>query len=534
MKTMTFAFAVVATFSGAAHAGEARWHGMDEPYLAQVHERVHPRWSTFLTQLQRLTDGRFQDPSLAAEVVVAVEPDGRVSAVEETASAGLKGFDDAPIDLIHDVARFPAPPHQLASDDGKVYLRMRFTRTAPGCEESAVIERRLPIEQAVPQLVRSGHTEEAVARVEELYREAPEKAPAMMLVLTEQLGRVGATDRDPQRRAAATAILGHLEGAEAQLVALARDESAEVRHEALLALAGRSDSEATTRLMIDALANPGDREVAVRTLGRLGDRSAVAPLRDLLRAGELPEETATALVGLGDRETADRIVGEMLGGEPAKRLSAARAAHVLAAPALTAALVAAWTGASDDLRAAILAAIGVPGERDPEARALAVRALGDPSARVRAQAAVAVAAIDPRATALRVRLVEALGDTDPTVRAAAASSLAAADGASEDTAWEIARLTHDPAPSVRIAVGEALLAHPAKASARVLAKLLKDPDAEVRQALRVASVHFPTPSVSMEQVLGATDTVELLRAAAAWRAARTAGPRAESSHRSDG
>jgi HEAT repeat protein len=531
----TTAFLVVATLSGSAWAGEARWRGSDEPYLATVHERVHPRWTTFLTQLERIPPGsRYHERSLAAEVVLAVDADGTIGKVEETASAGLKGFDDAPIDLVRDLGKLPPPPRDLQSDDGRVYLRWRFLRAQPGCEQSAVIERRLPVEEAVPRLVQSGHAEEAVARVEELFRDDPARAPAMLLVLTDQLGRVGATDRDPERRAAATAILGHLDGTEAQLLALAHDDVTDVRHEALLGLAEQPRSKGAIAAVVAALATPSDREVAARALSRLGDPSAIAPLRALLVAGEIPDEAAAALVARGDRESVAREASQLLQSTPAKRIVGARIARQLAQPSLLSSLMAAYSGAGEELRAELVEALGAVGEHDSEARLQVLRAIGDPSAKVRAHAATALAALDPHAPAVRMRLVDTLGDADPGVRAAAAASLAAIGADSEDIAWELGRLVRDPAPSVRIAVGEALLAHPAKASAFVMARLRKDPDTEVRQALSLAGLRFPSSDVSPERVLNATDTVELLRAAAAWRAAHENGPRAQGAHRSDG
>lgn len=507
---------------------------MDERYLGEVHERLHPRWSTFLEQLGRIPAGSpYHDASLSVDVVMAVEPDGAISRAEVTRATGLKGFDEAPIDLTRDVARLPAPPRELASDDGKVYLQWRFQRRAPGCEVSSVVERRLPLDQAIPALVQAGHVEEAVSRVEEASREDPAQTHHLLLALTDQLGRVGATDRDPRRRAAAAAILGNLDGAEPELMALLSEENADVRQAALAALAERPRSEAAVVAMLAALDVPSDRPAAIRALGRLGDAKAILPLRELLATGVAPEESATALVALGDRSAATQVAMRLLVGEAPTRLAGAQAAKPLAQPALLPALEAVASDRREEVRAAAIEAIGAIGERAVEARPSLLRALSDPSARVRAQAATAALQVDPRGAAVRVRLIDALSDEDASVRAAAGAGLARCFGDSEDIAWELWRLARDRAPSVRVAIGEALAQHPARASAFVLAKLRHDPDRGVQQAIELAVVGEATTS-PVQALLSSPDTVELLRAAAAWRAAEMGAPRAKADRSNGG
>ena len=535
MKT-PLALLTIATLAGAAQASEARWRNMDERYLAEVHQRIHPLWSSFLAQLQRIPTGsRYHDASLSVDILLTVERDGAITNVDVTHSAGLKGFDEAPVDLAHDVARLPAPPQALYSDDGKVYLRWRFKRSAPGCEEGAVVERRLPIDQAIPALIQMGYAEEAVARVEEAYREDPTQTHHLFMALTDQLGRVGMTDRDPRRRAAAAAILGHLDNAEVGLLTLLSEKSAAVRLAALAALADQPRSDAAVSAMLASLDIDSDRVAAIRALGRLGDHRAIAPLSALLAAGVAPADTAAALIALGARSDAAQVTINLLGGTPQARLAGAQAAKALVQLSLLPSLVAATAGGTAESRAAAVEAIGAIGERAMEARPVVFRALVDAAPSVRVQGAQAAVQIEPHSAAVRVRLVDMLSDQDASVRAASAAALARSFGNTEDVAWELWRMTRDRAPSVRAAIGEALALHPVRASAFVLTKLRHDSDPLVQQAINLAGIgDTGTVASPVEALFRAPDTIELLHAAAAWRAHEVSAPRAEADHGSGG
>ena len=154
----------------------SRWHGADALYVRMAHERLDPRWNTFVRELSRMPVGdRYQDPALATEVVIVVETDGTISRVERGFVSGLAGFDDAAIDLLKDVGRLPVPPPSLTSDDGKVYLNWRFTRSIPTAEVGSVTERRIAVEAAIPQLIMADRADEAVVRVDEARIADPER-----------------------------------------------------------------------------------------------------------------------------------------------------------------------------------------------------------------------------------------------------------------------------------------------------------------------------------------------------------------------
>jgi len=113
------------------------------------------------------------------------------------------------------------------------------------------------------------------------------------------------------------------------------NDSAEVRHEAALALASFSKD---TKDVVDALVRAlGDRQDIVRraaalALGRTRSRQALEPLLDALeRYPELWQETSEALVTLGEDDAAPRLREIIVSGEtPRARRAAVRALAGLA------------------------------------------------------------------------------------------------------------------------------------------------------------------------------------------------------------
>jgi HEAT repeat protein len=510
------------TGSALGDSGASRWQGQDEPYLAGVHERIHRRWSDFLRELERLPpNSPHRNPNLEAEVLIAVEPDGRISRVERTYGPGLKGFDEAPVELLHDVATVPPPPEALLSDDGRAYLSWHFITRTPGCERGAVTERRLPIEEAIDSLARGGRTEAAAARVVEAVRTEPGRTAMLLDRLTVAIARAEAKHGAPEHRAAAAAVLGQLEEGLVPLLGLARDPQPAVRRAALTALGGRKrfaarDAAGVVRETLVRALSTEERMVAAQALALLADPSTIQPLREVLRSGLAPSDTAMALGVLGDRAEAISITRGLLQGDAAARQAAGAAARVLRAAELAPVILEALraSASNPELRAALLDGLGAPGNRTAaEVRKALLAGLRDASPLVRAHALDALIEMGDRSGGIRARAEDALADPEPVVRAAAAVALARLGAVDE-----IIRPSRDRSPLVRRALAAALLAHPLEGARKLLARLEQDPDPVVREAFHAAGAAKRDRERLAEEYLGANGAVALLQAAARWAA----------------
>lgn len=503
----------------------------ERPFLTDLHERVHPRWASFLNELPRL-GGRYQDPALRTEVVLVIEADGAISSTEQPVRAGLPGFDSAAVDVVRDLGRLPPPPPPLRSDDGRVYVRWRFQRQAPGCETSSIEDRRLPLSEAVPRLVKDGRADEAAARL----RQAGEGGPPprdLLRLFIEDLAQRAATGQDTAARAAAAAVLAQLPSAEPLILSLVADPEGKVQAAALAALEAR-------RLPLSGAVGPalkqllgGDLRVrAALLLHRLGDESGGIALRKALAVGFAPAESAAALLSIKAGAEAAQITAGLL-TSPVTQRAGALAAAVLGDPSLQGPLLA-LRGGPDDQRAAVLTALGALGPAaNAAARKLILRGFLDLAEPVRIAAAAASAKVGDRSRNVRYRLVDALSDPVPAVRAAAAAALVQIGG--EQAKDELNQPARDRALEVRLALLKALQDHPFPSAPQLIDRLLKDQ--EVAAALpagtgtQVASRDEAVPAQApaqakdadpargralAEEVLSPGEVVPRLRAAAEW------------------
>ncbi len=118
----------------------------------------------------------------------------------------------------------------------------------------------------------------------------------------------------PDVRAAATNVLGHLSHYRTDiskarmvdlLIAALDDPSDKVKRAAIPALGNWRDPRPADRLL-ELLDDDGLRDLAAETLGRLGERRAIEPLRGQLAKKNL--RVIVALGRLGDRESLETIV----------------------------------------------------------------------------------------------------------------------------------------------------------------------------------------------------------------------------------
>ncbi len=105
-------------------------------YLNQIHSRIHPIFAdTFLDSLDRLPASHpMNDKNLitALEIVVDRE-EGRLVRRGVTRTSGITAFDISAIAAVDRAAPFGAPPSEIVSPDGNVYLHWEFRRDDMAC-----------------------------------------------------------------------------------------------------------------------------------------------------------------------------------------------------------------------------------------------------------------------------------------------------------------------------------------------------------------------------------------------------------------
>ncbi len=105
-------------------------------YLNQIHSRIHPIFADqFLSSLDNLPSSHpMNDPSLMTSLEIVVDrEEGRLVRRGVTRTSGVTMFDISAIASVDRAAPFGAPPPEIVSPDGNVYLHWEFRRDDMAC-----------------------------------------------------------------------------------------------------------------------------------------------------------------------------------------------------------------------------------------------------------------------------------------------------------------------------------------------------------------------------------------------------------------
>jgi HEAT repeat protein/beta-lactamase regulating signal transducer with metallopeptidase domain len=236
----------------------------------------------------------------------------------------------------------------------------------------------------------------------------------------------------------------------------------------------------TVDALIAALkdSDPGVRQAAAESLGRIGDPRAVDALNGLLNDANV-EVRRAAIEALGNLEDARAIPGltrAAADSNPAVRREAAEALLSFDEPAAAEPLIKLLN--DPDPRVRLIAMEGLSQRGDKRALGPLSKLVKDPNVEVRARAVRALSRY--RDPAAQEGLVSALKDENPEVRAAAAAGLGELE--LKAAPQGLLDATRDSSPEVRQQVAEALgQIHDPKAVPQ-LKGLLEDADSDVREA----------------------------------------------------
>ena len=137
-------------------------------YLPALHGHVHRRWADNFLRLVReqlpATD-QLNDPNKTADVDLVIAADGQLVSASIARSSGVKGFDDAALEVLRDAVPFPVPPPGSRSDDDRAHIRWTFARDQRRCSAVVVLRTFESVEVMMPKLLKAGRRDEAVRRI---------------------------------------------------------------------------------------------------------------------------------------------------------------------------------------------------------------------------------------------------------------------------------------------------------------------------------------------------------------------------------
>jgi HEAT repeat protein/beta-lactamase regulating signal transducer with metallopeptidase domain len=242
--------------------------------------------------------------------------------------------------------------------------------------------------------------------------------------------------------------------------------------------AGTPADPKTVDALIGALkdGDPGVRQAAAESLGRIGDPRSVDPLSGLLNDGnvEVKRSAIEALGNIGDAKAIPALSRAAGDANPAVRREAAEALLSFDEPAAGEPLIKLL--GDSDARVRLTAMEGLSARGDKRALGPLSKLVKDPNVEIRARAVRALSRY--RDPAAQEGLVSALKDENAEVRAAAAAGLGELE--LKAAPQGLIDATRDPSANVRQQAAEALgQIHDPKTVPQLKA-LLEDGDADVR------------------------------------------------------
>lgn len=106
------------------------------PFIHEVHLRIHPRWSSYLTFLDfggGPSLSALDNPTLRVVLEFVVTSSGIVDDVRIVQTSGVLAFDGEAIDMLYALSPLPVPPPAARSADGNTYVHWAFHRDARQC-----------------------------------------------------------------------------------------------------------------------------------------------------------------------------------------------------------------------------------------------------------------------------------------------------------------------------------------------------------------------------------------------------------------
>jgi hypothetical protein len=100
-------------------------------YLNAVHNRIHPVFAdSFLSSLDRLPGNHpMNQPNISTNLEIVLDRvEGRLVRMGVTKTSGVTAFDIGALESIYRAQPFGAPPREIVSPDGNVYLHWEFHR----------------------------------------------------------------------------------------------------------------------------------------------------------------------------------------------------------------------------------------------------------------------------------------------------------------------------------------------------------------------------------------------------------------------
>jgi len=105
-------------------------------YLVQIHNRIHPIFADgFLASLDQLpaSDPMNREELFTSLEIVVDHDQGRIQRLGVTRTSGVTAFDVSALESVYRAQPFGAPPHEIVSPDGNVYLHWEFHRDLQAC-----------------------------------------------------------------------------------------------------------------------------------------------------------------------------------------------------------------------------------------------------------------------------------------------------------------------------------------------------------------------------------------------------------------